>query len=53
MNKTTIGKYAMTALGLVLTVAGTMVNGKLQDKKMEETIAKKVAEALENQAKEV
>ena len=51
MDKKMIGKLLMTGLGTVLMIASSFVNEKNQDMKMEETISKKVAEAL-NQAKE-
>jgi hypothetical protein len=52
MDKKLIAKYGMMALGALLTVGSSLVNAKNQDVKMEETIAKKVSEALANQAKE-
>lgn len=52
MDKKQVGKYLMMALGAALTVGASIVNGKNQDTKMEETIAEKVKEALANQAKE-
>lgn len=51
MDKKLIGKYVMVGLGAALTLASSLVNTKNQDVKMEETISKKVQEAL-NQAKE-
>lgn len=51
MDKKLVGKYLMMGLGTALTLASTLVNQKNQDNQMEETIAKKVAEALENQTK--
>lgn len=51
MDKKMIGKLLMTGLGTALMFASSFVNEKNQDMKMEETISKKVAEAL-NQAKE-
>ena len=51
MDKVKVGKYAMTVLGMVLTAAGTFINTKTQDAKMEEVITKKVAEALKDQNK--
>jgi uncharacterized protein YejL (UPF0352 family) len=47
-----IGKLALPIAGIVLTMAANVVNSKNQEAQMEQTIAKKVAEALENQAKE-
>lgn len=52
VDKKMIGKYLMLALGSGLTLAASLVNQKNQDDKMDETIAKKVAEALNNQTKE-
>ena len=51
-DKEKIVKIGMTVLGLGLPLAANFVNGKNQDAKMEETIEKKVAEALAAQAKE-
>ena len=52
MNKAKLAKLALSALGLGLTLASTLVNDKVKDTKLEETVAKKVEEALANQAKE-
>lgn len=52
MDKAKIGNYIMIALGAALTLGSTFVNQRNQDKKMEETVAKKVSEALANRAKE-
>ena len=52
MNKEQIGKYLMMGLGAALTIGSSIVNAKNQENKMNETIAEKVKEALENQAKE-
>ena len=43
-----IGKAVLPALGLVCTIAAQVISNKQQD----ETISKKVAEALADQAKE-
>lgn len=48
MDKKTIGKVAMGVLGIALTVGSTIVNDKLQKDKLDETVAKKVKEALES-----
>lgn len=45
------GKFVLPVAGMLLTLAASVVNGKNQDSKMEETVAKKVAEALANQNK--
>ena len=47
-----VGKVLLPVAGLVLTIASSIVNNKQQEAQMEKTIAKKVAEALENQTKE-
>ena len=52
MNKQLVTKYLMMGLGAALTLGANLVNSKNQDDKMKETIAEKVAEALNNQAKE-
>lgn len=52
MDKTKVTKYLMLGLGAALTIGANLVNGKNQDNKMNETIAKKVQEALANQTKE-
>lgn len=52
MNKEQIGKYLMLGLGAALTLGSSLVNAKNQEDKMNEAIAKKVKEALENQARE-
>jgi hypothetical protein len=43
-----IGKILLPVASIALTIASSVISNKQQ----EETIAKKVAEALENQAKE-
>lgn len=50
MDKTKLVKIGLSVLGMGLTFVGTMVNDKVKDNKMEETIAKKVEEALNNRA---
>lgn len=52
MNKAKLAKLALSALGFGLTLASTLVNDKVKDTKLEETVAKKVAEALSNQVEE-
>jgi hypothetical protein len=47
-----IGKILLPIAGIALTIASSIVNTKNQEAQMEKTIAKKVAEALENKAKE-
>ena len=52
MDKQQVTKYLMLGLGAALTLGANLVNAKNQDDKMNETIAKKVAEALNDRAKE-
>lgn len=52
VDKTKVTKYLMLGLGAALTLGANLVNSKNQDNKMNETIAVKVKEALENQTKE-
>ena len=52
MDKRQITKYLMIGLGAALTLGANLVNAKNQDTKMKETIAEKVAEALNDRAKE-
>ena len=52
MDKAKLAKIALSALGMGLTLASTLVNDKVKDAKLEETVTKKVGEALANQVKE-
>ena len=52
MDKSKMVKLGMSVLGIALTIGSTLVNDKLKSNQLEETVTKKVAEALENQAKE-
>lgn len=52
MDKTKMVKLGLSALGVVLTIGSTLVNDKVKDAKLEETVSAKVKEALANQAKE-
>lgn len=49
MDKTKLMKLGMSVLGLALTIGSTLVNSKVSDAKMEETIKEEVKKALENQ----
>lgn len=53
MDKSKMMKLGLSALGMLLTIGSTLVNDKVKDDKMEETIEKKVKEALDNQAEEL
>lgn len=46
MNISKIGKIGLSVLGVTLTLASGLINDKVKNDQMEETIAKKVAEAL-------
>lgn len=52
MDKTKMMKAGLSVLGLALTLGSTLINDKMKNDKLEETVSKKVAEALNNQAKE-
>lgn len=52
MDKAKLTKGLMLGLGAVLTIGANLVNSKNNENKMNETIAKKVEEALANQTKE-
>ena len=45
-------KFGLSALGMLMTIGATMINDKVKEREMEETIEEKVREALDNQAKE-
>ena len=48
MDKTKMMKLGMSVLGLALTIGSALVNSKVSDAKMEDTIRKEVKKALEN-----
>lgn len=52
MDNTKLMKLGLSVLGIALTIGSTLVNDKVKDAKLEETVAEKVKEALNNQAKE-
>jgi hypothetical protein len=52
MDKTKMMKMGLSVLGLALTLGSTLVNDKVKDAKLNETVAEKVKEALNNQVKE-
>lgn len=52
MDAKKVLKFAMPAVAATLTLVSGLISSKLQDDKMNETIAKKVEEALSNQAGE-
>lgn len=52
INWKTVGKAALPVASVVLAVASTIVGNTNQKAQMEETVAKKVTEALSEKAKE-
>lgn len=52
MNKANLLKTGLKLGALALAGVVTILNNKVANDEMEETVAKKVAEALANQAKE-
>ena len=52
MNKTKLTKLGLSVLGIALTIGSTLVSDKVKSAELEETVSKKVAEALNNQVKE-
>ncbi len=52
MDKAKLLKTALSVGGTLLMGVATLINNKVADNKMEEAVAKKVAEAIANQAKE-
>ena len=50
MDKTKISmKFGLSALGMLMTIGATLINDKVKEREMEETIEEKVREALDNQ----
>ena len=49
MDKTKLMKLGMSVLGLALTIGSTLVNSKISDSKLEETVEEKGKEALKKQ----
>ena len=52
MDKTKMMKFGLSALGMLMTIGATIVNDKVKEREMEETIEEKVREALDNKAEE-
>ena len=52
MDKGKLVKVGMSLLGIALTIGSTLVNDKVKSAQLDETVTKKVAEALEAKAKE-
>ena len=52
MDKTKMMKFGLSALGMLMTIGATMINDKVKEREMEETIEEKVRESLDNQAEE-
>lgn len=49
MDKKVIGKVIMPLLGAAFTIGAALINDKKQADMLDETVAKKVAEALKKQ----
>lgn len=49
LDKSKLVKLGLSVLGMALTFGATLVNDKVKDAKLEETVQKKVQEALDNQ----
>lgn len=52
MDKAKVLKACLSIGGTLLMGVATLINNKVADDKMKETVAKEVAKALESQAKE-
>lgn len=52
MDKSKLVKVGLSVLGMVLTIGSTIVSDKVKSTELEETVSKKVNEALKNQVKE-
>ena len=52
MEKSKLVKLGLSVLGIALTIGSTLVNDKVKSAELEDTVTKKVAEALNNKAKE-
>lgn len=52
MDKSKLVKMGLSVLGVALTIGSTLVNDKVKDAKLNDTVAEKVKEALNNQVKE-
>ena len=52
MDKTKMMKFGLSALGMLMTIGATLINDKVKEREMEETIEEKVREALDNKTEE-
>ena len=52
MDKSKLMKMGLSVLGIVQTIGSTLVSDKVKSAELDETVTKKVNEALSNQAKE-
>lgn len=52
MDKAKMVKMGLSALGTVLMLGANLITDKVKNDELNETVAKKVAEALADQAKE-
>lgn len=53
MDKSKLMKMGLSVLGIALTIGSTLVSDKVKSTELEETVTKKVNEALESKAKEL
>lgn len=51
-NVKNLGKFVLPVAGLALTIASSVINDKIKDEKLNETVTKKVAEALADKKEE-
>ena len=52
MDKSKLMKMGLSVLGIVLTIGSTLVSDKVKSAELDETVTKKVNEAVSDQAKE-
>ncbi len=52
MDKSKLVKVGLSVLGFALTIGSSLVTDKVKKAELDETVAKKVSEALNNQVKE-
>lgn len=52
MDKNKMMKFGLSALGMLMTIGATLINDKVKEREMEETIEEKVRDALDSKADE-
>lgn len=50
MDKSKLMKMGLSVLGIALTIGSTIVSDKVKNNELEETVARKVEEALKDKA---